>query len=395
MSARAVNPRSVGDRDTDDRARGAVARLITRLSASLVLVMSLSTSWSSALAAPDGALRALPSERAQRLPDGTLFVPKSAQRGLELRTAIAEAGIFPGVLELAGRVIADPGSGGRVQSALSGRIEALSGGFPLVGQAVRRGQPLARLQPVLNAIERGAQRSTLVDLAAQASILERQLARLEQLDGIVPRKEVERARIELEAIRERLRALTGSVRADTMVSPVDGVISAVHVQPGQLVDARALAFEVIDPSRLAVDALSYQALPARGIDRAGVALADGGRLELHFVGAGGMLKDQAIPVLFRVAPAARGAPAAVSVGQSVRIIAQTRDQRDGVAVPAQALVRDATNETVVWLHDHAERFSPVRVRAEPLDVGRVLVRAGLKGGERVVTRGAVALSQVR
>jgi hypothetical protein len=67
----------------------------------------------------------------------------------------------------------------------------------------------------------------------------------------------------------------------------------------------------------------------------------------------------------------------------------------GVALPASALARNASNEPVVWVKTAPERFEPRRVRVEPLDASRVRVVEGLAGGERVVTDGAPLLGQFR
>ena len=66
-----------------------------------------------------------------------------------------------------------------------------------------------------------------------------------------------------------------------------------------------------------------------------------------------------------------------------------------VAVPATSLARNSGNETVVWVHQAAEHFVARRVRAVALDATRALVVDGLAGGERIVARGAQALSQIR
>ena len=52
----------------------------------------------------------------QRLPDGTVFIPKSAQRGMAVLTQKAQSETLPQSLELPGRVIMDPHLGGRVQA---------------------------------------------------------------------------------------------------------------------------------------------------------------------------------------------------------------------------------------------------------------------------------------
>ena len=137
------------------------------------------------------------SEPALRLPDGSVFVPKSAQRQLSLRTRPAVKGEFPRTVELNGRIVADPNAGGRVQTFQSGRIEAGPNGLAVLGQRVSKGKILAWLQPAATALERGTQQSALAELAAQESVLERRLARLQQLEGSVPQKDIEQAEIEL------------------------------------------------------------------------------------------------------------------------------------------------------------------------------------------------------
>ncbi len=334
------------------------------------------------------------NEPALRLPDGSVFVPKSAQRQLRLRTQVARKGEFPRTVELNGRIVADPNAGGRVQTVQSGRIEAGPKGLAVLGQWVRKGQILAWLQPAATALERGTQQSALAELAAQESILERRLARLQQLEGSVPQKDIEQAEIELAAFKKRKIAVGGSLGREALVAPVSGVVSAANVAVGQVVDAQAVLFEVIDPQRLAVEALAYDPLLLDGLSKASAPIS-GGVLDLVFVGLGRTLKEQAMPVLFRVEPPKNGALPAVAVGQTLKVLAQTKASLAGVAIPAAAVVRNAANESVVWVHESAERFVSRKVKAAALDGHSVAVTDGLNGGERVVVQGAAAMAQIR
>lgn len=334
------------------------------------------------------------NEPAVRLPDGSVFVPKSAQRQLSLRTRPAVKGEFPRTVELNGRIVADPNAGGRVQTFQSGRIEAGPNGLAVLGQRVSKGQILAWLQPAATALERGTQQSVLADLAAQESVLERRLARLQQLEGSVPQKDIEQAAIELAAYKKRKSAVGGSLGREALVAPVTGVVSAANAAVGQVVDAREVVFEVIDPQRLAVEALAYDPLLLDGLSKASAPIA-GGVLDLAFVGLGRTLKDQAMPVLFRVELPKSGALPAVAVGQTLKVLAQTKAQLAGVALPAGAVVRNAANESVVWVHESAERFVARKVKVAALDGRSVAVTDGLAGGERVVVQGAAGLAQIR
>ena len=58
----------------------------------------------------------------QRLADGTVFIPKSAQRGMGVLTLKASSETVARSLELPGRVIMDPHLGGRVQAMQPGRV---------------------------------------------------------------------------------------------------------------------------------------------------------------------------------------------------------------------------------------------------------------------------------
>lgn len=346
-----------------------------------------------AVAAAPAAASGLGTEAAsaKRLPDGSLFVPKAVQRQLGLRHVQAEVGDLAATVEFNGKVIADPNAGGRIQATQAGRVEAGPGGLPTLGQKVTKGQVLAYLRPVASSIERGNQQAQLAELEAQQAIAERKRARYEQLEGAVPQSAIEAARFEAEALKKRRAAVAASIGApESLRAPVSGVIGAASVVAGQVVEAKEILFEVVDPARLAVEALAYDAALAEGIARASAPLP-GGALELAFVGGGRQLREQALPLLFRV----KSANAPVAIGQPLKVIAQTARTVKGAAVPLAAIVKVSAGETAIWVRDGAERFFLRRVGVAPLDAARVAVVKGLENGERVVTEGAGLLAQVR
>lgn len=323
-----------------------------------------------------------------RLADGSVFLPKATQRQLGLRTQLAQVAAHAATLELNGRVIADPQAGGKVQATQSGRIELSP--KAVLGRRVARGEVLATLRPLVGGLERGGQQAQLAEWAARIEAGERRLARLEQLEGIVPAREIEAARIELQGLRASRAALGGSLGAEQLRAPVAGVVAAVNVVAGQVVEARETLFEIVDPNRLAVEALAYDPGLAAGLGEASAAVP-GGELKLAYLGAGQVLREGALPVLFRIV--ANKVP--VAVGQPLKVLARTRASREGVAVPSDAVIRDAGGNAQVWLHVGAERFLPRAVKTAPLDATSLLVLEGLAAGERVVVRSAGALARVR
>jgi hypothetical protein len=327
----------------------------------------------------------------QRLPDGSIWVPKPVQRRLGLLTMLAHVQSHAVAVEFNGRVLPDPHAGGLVQATQGGRIEAGPRGLPTLGQKVVKGEVLALLRPATNSFDRGNQQAVSADLDAQYAIADRKLNRYQQLEGAVPQKDIEAARFERDALLKRRAAIGGSVAAtEALRSPVSGTVVASHVVMGQVVDARDVLFEVVDPARLVVEALAYDPAQTRGLKDASAALP-GGSLALEFLGGGAQLRDQAMPLLFRV----KQADAPVAVGQTLKVTASTAQTLQGVAVPRSALSRLASGDTVLWLHVAAERFAPHVVSTQPLDARSVVVTSGLHDRDRIVIEGASLLAQVR
>jgi hypothetical protein len=328
---------------------------------------------------------------ALRLPDGSLFVPKAVQRQLGIRTVRAEVKDLAATIELNGRVMADPNAGGRVQASQGGRIEAGPKGLPVLGQKVVKGQVLSWLRPSIGSVERGNQRAALADIESQLAIATAKAARYAQLEGAVPQKDIAASRWEVDALQKRRAAVVGSLgEAEALLAPASGVVSAINLVNGQVVEARETLLEIIDPARLSVEALAYDPALVNGIQSASVPLS-GGALELQFVGGGRQLREQALPLLFRV----KSQNAPVAVGQPVKVIVKTSRTTKGVAVPQASVARNSAGDTVVWVHIAPERFAQRRVNAQPLDASAVALSTGIVTGERVVTDGANLLAQVR
>ena len=243
----------------------------------------------------------LAQESPQRLSDASLFVPKTVQRRLGLRTAQVQTAELSAGVELNGTIIADPETSGRVQAPFSGSVQPGPKGMPVGGRKVVKGEILAYLQPVASAIEQGNQKAQIAELDAQWAIAERKVKRYEQLEGAVPQKEIDAARIERDALRQRRSFVAASVdSAVPLRAPVSGVVSSSHhLLAGQIVDAREVLFEIVDPARLAVEALAYDPSIASTLQSASAQAGDSA-LKLDFVGGGRQLREQALPLLFRI-----------------------------------------------------------------------------------------------
>ncbi len=330
-----------------------------------------------------------PAAGMARRPDGSVNVPKLAQRRLALRTVLAPQSEAAASVELNGRVTIDPNAGGLVQAIHGGRIEPGPQGLPIAGQSVKRGQVLAYLRHHAEPFAVANQQAQLAELRANRQIAEQRLRRLESLEGTTPRKEVDAARAELIGLTARERSIGGSLRSrEAVTAPVAGVVARADVLAGQVAEAGTTLFEIVDPARLLVEATVSDPALASRIDSARL---PGYRLTL--VGAARVLRDGVLPITFH----AQAEPGAVplAVGQPVSVVALLKEKTTGIVLPASAVVRNASNEPVVWIKSGAERFVPQQVELRPLDAARVVVTRGLAPDNRVVVQGAALVNQIR
>jgi hypothetical protein len=341
--------------------------------------------------APAATQATVAREVAQLLPEGGVFVPKRTQRILAIRTVLSEQNVHNRIVELPGRIIPDPGASGYVQATIGGRLSPPEGGFPRLGTPVKKGDVLAYVTPPLQAIDVSDMRQRQGELDQQISIVERRLARYEILapGGAIARSQLEDTRLELEGLKDRRASLDKARRdPEALVASADGIIAEGTPIAGQVAQPNAVVFNIINPSRLWIEALSYEALPnlARGRVRVGDK-----ELDLAFRGSGFADRNQSIPIHFAI----EGDVSSLRVGQFVTVLAETPDQQRGIAVPRSSVVRTSAGQDVVYEHVDAERFEQRPVRTEPLDGQRVLVSQGLEAGKRVVVQGAELIDQIR
>ncbi len=327
---------------------------------------------------------------AQRFPDGSVFVPKATQRILSVRTIVAKSDDHRRAVTMAGRIIPDPSASGTVQTLATGRLSPPPDGFPRLGQRVKAGDVLAIVQPSIGAADVTNQQQQARELDQQIALVQRKLERLKPIANVIARSQIEDAELELAGFKARRANLERAPR-DTarLVAPVDGVIASASATPGQVVEVNAIIFQIVNPDRLWIEALTFDAVA--GARNASARLNDGRALKLEYRGTGISDRNQAIPIHFAVNDNARG----LRMGQLLTVLAETEETKSGIAVPRTSVVRAGNGQMIIYEHANAERFVPREVRVEPLDGERVLVISGLEPNRRIVTQGVELLNQIR
>ena len=159
----------------------------------LVVLSSAVLSFAGDVAAAEAAQPELPTvpptlatDLAQRMPDGTLFVPKATQHLLSVRTILAAKTAAPTTIELTGAIIAGPEHFGRVQPGRPGRIDAAPGGLAYLGKRVEKGELLAYVQTYIEAADRANIDSLIAETEGRIETNRTILSRYEKNPGVGP-----------------------------------------------------------------------------------------------------------------------------------------------------------------------------------------------------------------
>ncbi len=329
----------------------------------------------------------------QRQPDGSVFLPKQTQRFIQVRTQPAKLETLPRSLILNGQVVAGINAHAKVQALQAGRLNVIGGALPPIGDRVTQGQRLATITLAASDIQEVTnQAAERAELQTQLELAQLEQQRLHKLGDHSPRRDADAAVAIVRGLRARIAALTQGITAQEVVAaPISGIVTASYAANGQAVQAGDLLLDIFDPSKLQVEALTYDAALPANIAAANVTIGKQ-TLALRYQGNSQQLRQQALPLRFSVEGEAL---TQLAVGTPLQVTVQTRATLQGVAVPAVALARNPSNQTVVWVKTAPEQYAPRVVQYQPLDGGRVIITAGLQDGERVVVQATHLINQIR
>ncbi|MPZ41738.1 MAG: efflux RND transporter periplasmic adaptor subunit [Rhizobiales bacterium] len=345
-------------------------------------------------ASKNASAAAVAVDSPRRLPDGQVFVPKPTQRLLDVRTEQLTTQEAQRAVSLIGRVIADPNSTSLVQSMNGGRVMAPETGLPRIGQTVKKGDLLARIEPTLPQADRTTILEKLGEVEQLISVAEARLRRTRILveKNVAPQSQLVDAEVELEGLRRRRQVLHEiRVEPESLRAPTSGVIASARVVPGQVVQAQDILFQVVDPANLWVEALVYGEIDPATLGQATATTPGRPPLDLRFQGFSHALQQHASVVQYVI----ENPPANLSIGLPVNVIARSGAPVTAMIVPKDAVVRSPNGEAMVWRHQAAELFAPQPVRTAPFDAKRVIIAAGVSKGDRVVVRASDLVNQVR
>lgn len=183
-----------------------------------------------------------------------------------------------------------------------------------------------------------------------------------------------------------------------LLAPLSGIITAAQVTEGEFVDPMKPLFTVINLDRLWLEAKvsEYDLERVVKAPSASFTLASYPQRRFEILGkAGGKLVDvgsvvdpenRTLSVRYEVPNEEK----LLKVGMHADVDIETLRAEDTLAIPDSALV-DEDGKPVVYVLLDGEHFEKRDVELGIRDSGFVEIKAGLKDGERVVTKGAYAI----
>src|SRR5690606_214970 len=256
-----------------------------------------------------------------------------------------------------------------------------------VGQAVRAGQPLVRLD---------ADRARLqaAQSAAQLRKLEANHERARQLAAqqMVSANDLDQLRSHLRNARATPRPAHLELAYAAVQAPFSGVIASRDIKAGNFVQINSPIFRIVDSSRLE----ATLNVPEREIAK----LKPGQAVELAADALPGKrfsgTVDRVSPVVdtgtgtFRVVAAFAG-DGELQPGMFSRLSINYDQRADALVVPRSALLEDGGEPALYVVGDG--KASRVAVELGYADGGWVEVRRGVQAGDRVVVAGKAALRE--
>jgi len=306
--------------------------------------------------------------------------------------------------------VVEPLSGGEaiVAAPADGRFMAPS--LVRLGTRVEAGHELGRIQPRLaeDGVDRATLASGLAEAQASVEAARADLSRAERLlaERAVPARRVEEAQRAVKVAEARLTSAQarlaqrdealgtggGAAGGNSFVlrAPIAGRVAEIFAALGASYDEGAPLFRIVRTDRVELQAQVPASNAPLNEDIREIALEIPGRtdplvveaLDMHDAG----VIDEAtrsLPVQFDI----DNRTGQLLIGQTMTAILYTGARESMPAVPKDAVLMEA-GRPYVFVQLGGERFSRRYVEVGAREGDLVGIRAGLKPGDRVVTRGA-------
>jgi cobalt-zinc-cadmium efflux system membrane fusion protein len=349
----------------------------------------------------------------------TVVLTEEAEKRIGLTLAAVESKAVRRVRVYGGEVTVPVGRTILVAAPLGGTLKAPTGGVPKAGSAVKTGQPVFQLTPLLTPDGRATLSAALADANGQVNtakasfdLADIALKRAERVlkEGAGSQRQVDEARAAFDVAKRTLDAATarqtilnkvvgdaeGGTAAPILIdAPEDGILRVVSVLPGQTVPLGAALFEVVDLSTLWVR-VPLPVGDIDGIDRTEPAQV--GKLSAP----PGTRRSSAKPVA--APPSANPLAATVDLffelpntdgkltpGQRLGVTIPLADAKESLTVPWSAVIYDVHGGTWVYAQAAPRTYARKRVVVLYTAGADAVLASGPPVGTKVAAHGGQEL----
>jgi len=407
------------------RPRTVSVRLLL-LAIAATAVLSAAVVWGVTRSRTTSAGESKEGSHANDLPPGVVELPEAAQQNARLEVVTAVARTLPLTIEVTGTVTADEARVAHVKPLARGLIERV---WVRLGERVRKGQPLVTYDNIalgeligeyLSA--RAVSRQSQADLEVKRKALDRgrELIKLEAIarqtldlreaESRTAEAAVARDRAAVTRVEEQIHRF-GLTDADleqlspedgktphreashsVMRAPIDGIVTKYDVASGEVVEPERELFTISDLSSVWVLADVYEKDLAKVPTDVQALVHVDTYPDRTFPGRVTYVSDLIEPQTrtAKVRCVVDNPDGALKLDMFARVTVPTRDEREGVAVPATA-VQHVDNQPVIFIKQSATRFERRNVQLGTATGAIVEIRDGLRPGESIVGAGSFYL----
>lgn len=325
-----------------------------------------------------------------------IIVPKELQLHLNITTEKAIERSLGKTIRLMGHVISDPSGYARLQATQNARIlNDPESPLPLPGQKVQKDQVILSLQPTLGKTETSDQKTVLYKIESEIIQLRKDVERKEKLGQYAVKKDLDNAKTELErSIKQKEEIINKTFKPEYLRSPLEGIISDLHVRHGEIVTPDKTIVEIVDPSKLMIEALLFDSTLSDEIVKgfARLPLYPDKNLPLEILGVSPKVnkEDQAIHILFK----AKDSDPSIKLDMVIEVMAELKSSKPTLTIPKNAIIEDRTG-TWVFVKINPETFEPRKVRVNQYIEQYAEIIDGIRSGEIIVINGAYLLQHAK
>lgn len=267
-----------------------------------------------------------------------------------------------------------------------------------IGSEVKKGALLARLDPEDTRLSIENAKAQLNAAQADHNQAQTDLARVRKLfEGkVISQAELDRrqtqadsAAAKLESVRSQLRVAQNQMGYTELHADADGVITQMMAEAGQVTAAGQTVMRLARPEEKEIVFNVAENRLDELRQASGIAISLWAQPEKTYMGAVREIAPGADPVTrtYAVKVAVKNPPAEMRLGMTATVSIVQSGGGDIVALPLSALYQQGA-DPAVWIYDAekgAVELRPVKVAAYVEKA--VLIAAGLRAGEKVVTAG--------